>query len=115
MFTIAPPPAVATMRGAAIRDSAKAVATLKRNEFTKSCVEVFSTGPGAVPPALFTTMSRRPNSRIAASTSASSCSSRITSVGSASARPPAARMCAATASICSRVRAPITTLAPASA
>ena len=67
------------------------------------------------PPALLTHVSSEPNSFMATSANASTSSRLVTSVVTAMARPPAARISAATRSISSVRRAAHTTAAPASA
>ena len=62
MFTIAPPPPASSMCGTARRVSRKAVVTLKWKRRLEHRSLVWSAGGGGEPPALFTTMSMRPNS-----------------------------------------------------
>jgi len=97
------------------RERTKAEVTLKRNASSNDRSLVWSAGRGGKPPALFTRTSIRPNSASARATSASSCARSFTSQGTASARHPKPRTPAATASICSAVRAAQTTCAPTSA
>jgi len=64
-----PPPECSNMSGTAAEVSACAVTTLKVNASRKFFVDVFSSGPGMVPPTLLTTMSSLPNSSTAAAAS----------------------------------------------
>ena len=70
MFTMAPPPAVSTIFGTTSRESRKALVTLKRSAVSKKRSLVWSAARGSVPPALFTSTSRRPNASTVACTSA---------------------------------------------
>src|SRR3990170_2558472 len=74
-----------------------------------------ATGPNDAVPAAVTSTSRRPSSATASPASASTAASCVPSVGIASARPPRARMCAATPARCWRERAASTTAAPSAA
>src|SRR5687768_16913217 len=82
----------------------------------RNCSGVSRVAGTAVPtPALFTRMSTRPNSAIAASTSAWQSSGRATSVRTDSARRPAVSTAFSVSASRSTRRAPSTTSAPASA
>src|SRR5262249_14918908 len=70
---------------------------------------------GGKPPALFTSRSTRPNSRIVVATTASICAGFVTSHGMASARCPKRRAASAVLPIFFSVRAAQTTCAPCSA
>ena len=101
------------MRRAASLVRMKGAVTLKWKAASKKRSLVSMAALGMAPPALFTAMSSRPNSRTAASTSCSSWPRSVTSVGTASARRPWASTSAATSSRSEAVRAARTTSAPA--
>ena len=89
MLTIAPPPA-SSMCGTAALLSTNAVVTLKWNDRSRNPGLVSRKGRGIVPPALFTTMSIRPNSVIVRATRSSTASLSLTSQGMTTARRPKA-------------------------
>ena len=110
-----PPPECSSISGTAAEVSAWAVITLKVNASRKSLVDVFSSGPGMVPPTLLTTMSSLPNSSTAAAARPAVASGWARSPTTMCARRPVARICAATASSSDWVREAMTTSAPTSA
>ena len=113
----APSPCRDQVRHARACVSRNADVTLNRSAASNARSLVSSSGRGSQPPALFTRMSMRPNSRDRARRrGAASSSVTVTSVGTASAAPAErARPSAATASMSASVRAAHTTSAPASA
>lgn len=89
----------------------KAARTFNAITRSKSATVTSGKGAGRLVPALFTRMWNGPAAAILARAPSSS----ATSIGSASADPPSARIATAAASTSSRVRAAITTCAPAAA
>ena len=114
MLTMQPPSAF-SMWGIAWAERWRAVVTLKRNAWSNASSLCWSIGVGGEPPALFTTMSILPSSVTVRSTSASSWSKCITSVGMTSTPRPMPRISSARDSRSASVRAASATSAPASA
>ena len=113
-LTIAPPP-LSTMTGTVNRISTNGAVTLKRCAASNAFSLVSINGRGSQPPALLTSTSMRPNSPIAAATSRSRSSVRVTSHCTDRLRRPRSRTSAAVRSMSATVRAATTTSAPASA
>ena len=88
---------------------------MKRSACSKYFSLVCRAGFGGQPPALLTSTSMRPNSRMVSATRCSSCARSLTSQGTARARRPSPRTRSAVASISPCERALQTTLAPHSA
>ncbi len=104
-----------TITGSTARQHAITARRFTASIASQSSGFVPTTGPNDAVPAAVTSTSRRPKSATVCSTSATTAASCVTSVGTASARPPAALIAAATSAICWRVRAASTTAAPSRA